>query len=211
MSPKYGARVLGGILASGIAALLIWSAQVKVIVKPHETVAVPLYPGTSDETGVVFTNLTGRRADLTVEAVSGDPLAGGRTAEKGFILLDGTLRVQTSLPPGQYRLLVKRSISDRRMAPRGLRMSSLRAMRMSSEMRFRPAVRSLRRKAGAAAAARRAIVGASPTRGEMRAGYAGKRSRPCLGSYGFDPVNGYVWSVVDRDGVFAVGGRRHKR
>lgn len=212
MRLKWGMRALGAALLSGsLAILLIWGAQIKTVVGPHATVAVPLYPGTDNDSGVVFTNLTDRRANLTIEAVSGDPLIGGKTVERGFILLDGTLRVKTDVPKGHYRLLVKRAYSGKRVGRMGLRATSLRAMRSNSQMRYRPAVRSMRRKPGAAAAGRREVVGPSPTRGEVRAGFSKKLNRPCLGLSGVDPVGSYVWSVVDEAGDFAVGGRPLKK
>ena len=154
-----------------------------------------------DNQVIVLWNLSTSSGDVTVEYLSTNPVA---DVAEGYCLLDGTLRVTTNLPEGEYRMLVARAYDRTRARveerEHGLRRNTLQIMRRASDRPRHPTplwapARCLDRPRGDIERARSA-----PQR-QLR-----NKERGHLGRRGIDPTATVVWTVTDNASDFAVGG-----
>lgn len=138
-------------------------------------------------TGIRIKNLSDQDGTVTVNYNPGSGLELSNKVQDGFQLLDGTLEVGTALPDGQI-LLRARVLYDRVRAGR-IRQGSLRLMRLGRvRARWFRSTRFIRR--------------------TSRADIKRIMDKPdfILGHHGIDFDNKVVWSVLDVDGQFAIGG-----
>lgn len=148
----------------------------------------------SQSTGILFTNQSQTDAFVTVEFFDRPPLQPGDLVEPGFQLLDGTLRIGSTLARGEARVRIRMDYSARRLQRRGLRADSVRLMRR---------IRGRAARAPIWQPAVRALSGRIP-------GYRFPASppQPGLWNYGFDAQNSFVWAFVDTTSDYAVGARQ---
>ena len=149
-------------------------------------------PDDADQTGIVFWNMSSGPDTITIEGLPQTDL----TAEDGFLMLDGSLRVTTNLQAGEFRVLLLREYNEvrvRRLRRRALLRGRLRVMRRKGgEARYRRARLRARRM-------REIRLYGAPVR-ELRARRTGH-----LGRRGVDTTKSYVWAVVDNASDFGVG------
>lgn len=108
-----------------------------------------------------------------------------------FLLLDGTLRVSSTIPAGQQRIRVRMGYERAGLRRAGLRTSSVRLLRrraLGRTARWLPAVQAATGRAGVR------FARTSPLQTERRVGF-----------YGFDADTEFVWAILDRNSDYAVG------
>lgn len=172
-----------------LATPLALGDPIQVSVAPGETVFVDLSgdPLDADDTGVRLRNDGLFTTPVVVEFLPGDPLAGGRGVEGGFVLLDGTLSVETALAPGDLRAAYRMEYREARA--RSLDKRTMRMFRLDERAGiWKRAIRGIRRRA----------------RAELR--FVSGRADFTLGHFGVDEQQRYVWSVLDVNSSYAIGG-----
>lgn len=137
--------------------------------------------------GLHATNLSPDDADVAVGFIGGPALMKGHKVGGGFVLLDGTLRIESQIPAGQVRAQVRIGYDVRRIRDRGLSKARLRLMR-------------LRDGSDTWVRARRAV------RADVRKRYLRDvRADGILGHFGIDRGRQIVWGVLDVTSSYAIG------
>jgi hypothetical protein len=145
-------------------------------------------------TGVTFKNLSSGQGQVSVQFLPGPALRPGDGVGGGFLLLDGTLRVSSSLPARRQLVRIRMGYDGRRLARAGARESSVRLLRRRAipgrtAGRWLPAIRAVQ--------GRYDIVrypDMSPGR------FPGN-----VGNHGFDRRNQFVWAYLDVTSDYGVG------
>ena len=170
---------------------------IDALIDPNATQPLRLDWGAGGGTGILLQNPPGVGGKVSIELLDGPapPLA----APDGFVLLDNTLRVSSSLPSEGLRMRASMGIrvGQGRRIPvrlRGLRPDSLRLLRADfASGRWIRAINSIRAR----------------ERADIRMITDG-RADFTLGHFGIDSVRQTVWAVVDTSGeqLFAIGAKR---
>lgn len=145
-------------------------------------------PFDADETGWRILNTTPVAHKVEWTWLPGPPLRPDDTVQPGFALIDGTLLVQSSIPPGELRARYRIEYDVRAARRAGIRAGELRLMRRDAQ-------------SGRWARAVRAIRGRASGRYLPRT-----ESDFTLGHHGYSEAKGYVWAVVDVNSRYAIGG-----
>ncbi|NQW53381.1 MAG: PEP-CTERM sorting domain-containing protein [Rhodospirillales bacterium] len=190
-------RPFATLLLSLVIALLANSGRggpLTVTVQPAGTPGSDVFlkvsePRESNDTGIRFLNKSSESGQVTIEFRSETVPKIGETVAAGFVLLDGTLDVHTTLE-GEKRVRCRMEYDVRGVRRLGLRRISLRLFRLDESsarwVRARRAIRNVRR-----ADVRR---------------LADQRADFILGHYGFSSAESYVWAVLDVNSIYAIGG-----
>ncbi len=186
-----------------LAAMVFLSASAyaqsrPVFVGPGQEVLIDLSgdPDDMNDSALRLKNLSQNTGQVTVDFIPGPQTSDSNEpfVQDGFALIDGTLRVQSDIPPGE---LLARYLLEYR--PSALRRADIRPR---SARMMRRHVRSARwiRAVNAIRHPPRRPPG-SPTRNL-------RDTRPDfeLGHHGFLSEKRYVWAVVDVNSDYAVGG-----
>lgn len=199
-------------LLTAVTALLLVSSGAQAILVSYDTVTIipegappsfvikpdTLYTGDmsddftdKDETGFqIYSDPENSEGQVVVDWI---PTPDAQI-DNGFVLLDNTLRVQTDLTAGSYRLGLRRAFVRSNIRAAGIRARSLRVFRLRQigreQVRWE-AVPAYKRIAKRGRADIRRIFG---------------RSTFKLGNYGIALQDQYAWSVIDNGGYFAIGG-----
>lgn len=144
--------------------------------------------------GVEVQNLSSQAGSFEAEYLHVTPLEFGNQVVGGFQLLDGTMRVSSSLGQGELRAGYRMHFSGRRIRRRGGNPTTVRLMRFDARASvWRRATDLLR-----------ADVRAGKVQADIRRIRA-KGSDFVLGHHGFSTDDGYAWAVLDRASLYAVG------
>lgn len=180
---------LAGCLLLAGAAAPAHAVPIEVSVGPGETIVIDASgdPQDANDTGVRLRNNSLVGGIVSLEFIPGDPLAGGRTVEGPFKLLDGTLVVNSDIPAGQIRAGYRMEYDGRALRARRIDEASVRLFRLDER----------RKRWGRAIRALRAPVSTRFLEG---------RATFELGKYGLARSDSYAWSVLDVNSSYALGG-----
>jgi hypothetical protein len=144
--------------------------------------------------GIEVQNLSSQTGSFDAEYLHVSPLEFGDKVVGGFQLLDGTMKVSSSLGQGEIRAGYRMHFSGRRIRRLGGNPATVRMMRFDARANvWRRATDLLR-----------ADVRAGRVRADIRR-IRGKGSDFVLGHHGFSAEDGYAWAVLDRASLYAVG------
>lgn len=163
-----------------------------VNVDPGQEVLIDLSgnPDDSNDTAVRLKNLSQNPGTVTVEFIPGPPSSGmdGPSLPENFVLVDGTLKVESDIPPGELRARYRIEYVRAEVRRQGIRGRSIRLLRNNlREQRWERATNLLR-------------SSVTPLRvRDQRADFV-------LGHYGYYRDGRYVWAVMDINSEYAIGG-----
>ncbi len=174
------------------------SAQaVGVTAVPNQPVVLDLDdPNDADDTGIKILNQDTTAFDVNIDLLTGDPILDLPTPA-GFVLLDTTLRVQSTNPDGKRRIRVRmdfgRFLREERL--NGIRADSIRLLRANERFsrRWLPAVQRINQQRIA----------------DIRYLRVLEDDDFVLGHHGIDLKRQFAWAITDTGGAtqyFAIGG-----
>lgn len=176
------------------SAELAWAERIPLTGPPGTRVVIDRSgdPYDADMTAVVIEKKSVEDGFVTVEWFPGSPLEPGDAVAGGFQLIDviGTnFKVEIEgVTQGSYRVRYRVALNREDLRRSGLDINTARLLRKDKMRKlWRPAWQAISR---------------------SREADLQRKMGPAtfvLGNYGVDPVNHYVWAVLDVDGEFGVG------
>jgi hypothetical protein len=160
-----------------------------VVFGPGDDFVLGFDTGTNDPFAIRYFDVAGQGGQLLAEFDAGPAVLPGQQVQPGFVLLDGTLNVN-STTAGRARARYQLRYDVRALGRAGIRATDLRLMRFNGRTDTWVRARRLLKDVGARTGARFLV---------------GRRANFKLGNFGVDTERSLVWGIMDADGRYAIG------